>query len=347
MLYKHTDPDFNPEDFDLIIDARSPQEYEIDHVDGAINLPVLSDEQRREIGILYSEHAFGAAKVGAALVAENIAAHLKNTLSEIEDDTRILVYCWRGNQRSSALAHVLSQVGWNVTLINGGYRGYRKHVIDTIESFFENPDLRLIMIDGYTGTGKTILLKELSKNGSQIIDLEGLANHKGSLFGHPNSGNQPTQKQFESSLFSTLAKLDSTLPIYIEAESSRIGNVFCPPPLWKKMKLAEVIEIDMPIDQRTLIIKQDYQHFFSQQEHVIKLLDLLKQNRGTTLVNEWKKLATENEWDAFISSLLIKHYDLCYQPPGGADTKPRYLSIEGAAMESFTKASLAIQSWYA
>ena len=171
---------------DTIIDVRAPAEYADDHLPGAINLPVLNDAQRTEIGTIYKQVSpFMARKKGAALVAQNAATHLQGPLAAKDGGWQPLIYCWRGGQRSGAFASILEQVGWRVQLLEGGYQSYRREVVKTLYNI-ALPH-RLMLIGGSTGTAKTALLQQLAANGAQILDLEGIAAHRGSLFGGVSS----------------------------------------------------------------------------------------------------------------------------------------------------------------
>ncbi|MCL4153006.1 UNVERIFIED_CONTAM: hypothetical protein GTU68_052311 [Idotea baltica] len=234
--------------FDTVIDVRSPAEFAEDHVPGAINLPALSNEERARVGTIYvQETPFKARKIGAALVARNVAAHLDGPLKDMDGGWQPLVYCWRGGQRSGSFASILSQIGWRAEVVEGGYQSYRNLVHDALyETALPH---RLILLDGNTGTAKTDILHRLNALGVQVLDLEGLANHRGSLLGAMEGG-QPAQKGFETALACALDALDPKRPVLVEAESSKVGARIVPPSLWSAMKAAPRIEIDAPLDAR-------------------------------------------------------------------------------------------------
>ncbi|WP_262422874.1 tRNA 2-selenouridine(34) synthase MnmH [Brevundimonas denitrificans] len=242
--------------FDALIDVRSPAEFAEDHLPGAINLPVLDDAQRVEVGTLYVQKSkFEARRLGAAMVARNIATHLDGVLSDRPGAFRPLVYCWRGGQRSGAMVSVMDQVGWPVTQLEGGYQTWRRHVVASLHDPAQAP--RVILLDGPTGAGKTALLAALSARGVQTLDLEGLANHRGSLFGAAAEP-QPDQKLFESRLAAALAGCDPNRPMVVEAESSRIGRLIIPHGLWSAMKAAPAITLDVPIAARVRRTVEEY-----------------------------------------------------------------------------------------
>ncbi|MEC7050012.1 MAG: tRNA 2-selenouridine(34) synthase MnmH [Pseudomonadota bacterium] len=218
--------------YSMIIDVRSESEFLDDHIPGAVSMPVLNDRERAEIGTIYKQiGAFEAKRRGAALVARNIAAHIESKLLDVPKDFSPLVYCWRGGQRSGAMGRILSEIGWKVTLVDGGYKTYRKAVLNGLDEV--PPRLRPIILRGRTGTAKTRILRAAMDAGAQVIDLEGLANHRGSLLGPEPGGAQPSQRQFESRLFAVLGSLDPERPVFIEAESNKIGDIHIPPDLWK------------------------------------------------------------------------------------------------------------------
>ena len=329
--------------FSEIIDVRSPAEFALDHIPGAINLPVLDDTQRAEVGTLYKQNPFNARRLGAAQLSENVAQHLKNHLADKDIDYIPLLYCWRGGMRSRSFTLILKSIGWKSHVIKGGYRAFRQSVVDDTKQFLETPTLDLRVLSGLTGVGKTRLLIALRAEGGQIIDLEGLANHKGSLLGASPSSGQPTQKCFESRLWDELRQLDFNKPIYIEAESNRIGNVHCPSPLWAALREAKVLNVELPVDERIILLREDYPHFQDDPETLTSLLDILVRLRGQKQVDQWLKLVAENDWDGFVGSILTHHYDLCYRQPG--DEKSNYqpctqeLQVKSASEESYQAAA--------
>ncbi len=210
--------------FDAIIDVRSPAEFAEDHVPDAVSCPVLDNEERARIGTLYKQASpFDAKKQGAAIVARNIAFHLDNSFREEPKTWRPLVYCWRGGKRSGAMAHVLREVGWEAKTLEGGYKAYRRYVVDSLAALPARCSFRVI--HGVTGSGKSRLLRALADAGAQVLDLEDLAAHRGSVLGNLPERPQPTQKMFESLLLKTLLELDFSREIYVEGESRKIGQL--------------------------------------------------------------------------------------------------------------------------
>ena len=295
--------------FDEVIDVRSPGEFAEDHIVGAINLPVLSDAERVEVGTINRQvNAFAARKVGAAIVSLNIGRHLQAHFADKAKDYRPLVYCWRGGQRSASIATVLSQIGWRVTVLQGGYKTYRAHVQRELESL--PSQFRYQIIAGATGTGKTQVLHALAARGAQVLDLEGLANHRGSILG--NRGPQPSQKYFETQLFATLEGFDSIKPVWVESESNRIGNLYLPVGLWKSMQAATGTRIRMPLAGRVQHLLAEYTHFVAGGTLLKQKLRQLTTRVGPRQVLRWEAQIDAGEWEPFVASLLEVHYDPGY-----------------------------------
>jgi tRNA 2-selenouridine synthase len=301
--------------YDAIIDVRSPAEFAEDHIPGAINLPVLDDAQRAEVGTMFVQRSkFLARRTGAAWVAHNIADHLQTALADHDGGFRPLVYCWRGGQRSSAMATVMEQVGWPVTQLEGGYQTWRRKVVANL--YGEEPPgdaaLNLILLDGYTGSGKTELLRRLSHEGVQTIDLEALADHRGSLFGATHVP-QPGQKLFETRLAEALACLDRTRPIIVEAESSRIGNLSLPPVLWTAMKRAPRIELIVPVEARVAHILGEYQAIGADVEALQAALARLPRHHSRETIAGWSAAAQQGRLPELVTDLMLQHYDPAYR----------------------------------
>ena len=300
--------------FDEVIDVRSPGEFAEDRMPGAVNLPVLNDAERAEVGTLYVQTgAFPARRLGAGMVSANIARHLATHLAGKDRNYRPLIYCWRGGQRSASLATVLAAVGWRVTVLSGGYKTYRAHVRAQLDALPPLFDYRLI--GGATGSGKTRLLHGLGERGGQILDLEGLANHRGSALG--NVGPQPSQKLFESLLLEALHRLDPNRPVWVEAESNRIGVLYVPPALWAGMKVATGVVVTMPVAGRVEHLLGEYRHWVADPAHLIGLLRPFAAWHGARVVAEWEDQIAAGAWPAFVASLLATHYDPRYAASAG------------------------------
>ena len=296
--------------FDQIIDVRSPSEYAEDHLPGAISLPVLSDAERAEVGTIYvQDDPFKARKVGAALVAKNAAVHLQGPLADRDGSWRPLVYCWRGGQRSGSFASILREIGWRVDTIKGGYKAYRNLVVDAL---YRHPFVPpVVLIDGGTGTAKTRLLAALAAQGAQVLDLEAMAEHRGSLFG-PMSDSQPSQKAFESRLAAGLAGLDPGRPVFVEGESSKIGGLIIPPEPWKVMIRAPRVEIRAPLAARASHTVAAYEDLVSAPEKLDAVLDKLTRYHGHARVEAWKALSAAGDFVRLAEELIEEHYDPRY-----------------------------------
>ena len=332
--------------FDCVIDVRSPAEFADDHLPGAINCPVLDDEQRIEIGTLYKQVSpFAAKKLGAAMVSENIARQLRQNFLDQPRQWSPLIYCWRGGQRSGALTTVFRQIGWDARQLEGGYKNYRRFVIDELARL---PALyALQIIKGATGSAKTRILLAMQEQGAQIIDLEALAAHKGSVLGLVPDTRQPSQKSFESALLSCLQKLDPGQPVFVEAESRKIGAVHVPEGLIDVMRASPSVTVDAPRAARVEYLLRDYAYFTNQVDGLLTRLDALKEIRGNQTVQAWHALALEKKWDGFVDSLLADHYDPLYQKSQaanyGADA-PDHCHIATASLddEAIRRAASAI-----
>ena len=308
--------------FDDIIDVRSPSEFAEDHIPDAISLPVLSDAERARVGTVYvQDSAFKARRLGAALVARNIALHLETALMDRPANWRPLVYCWRGGQRSGAMATILSQVGWRPSVLNGGYRTYRRRV--NARLYDEPCALNLVLLDGRTGVGKTDVLARLAARGAQTLDLEGLAEHRGSLFGALPGRPQPHQKMFETRLLRAMDALDPARPVAVEAESSRIGDCFIPPALWNRMLVAPRIELTAPVAERARYLVRAYADIVADPVALDAVLGRLPRHLSKSEIDSWRGLAAQGAFEALAEALMTAHYDPAYQRSSRKDERAR------------------------
>jgi tRNA 2-selenouridine synthase len=296
--------------FDSLIDVRSPAEFAEDHIPGAVSLPALSNEERAVVGTIYTrESPFKARKIGAALVARNAAAHIEGPLADRDGGWRPLVYCWRGGQRSGSFASILAQIGWRTDTIAGGYRSFRRLVVALLhEAALPH---RLVLIDGNTGTAKTELLARLAARGVQVIDLEGLARHRGWLFG-PVEAPQPAQKGFETALATALLAADPARPLVVEAESSKIGNLLVPPSFWSLMCAAPRIRIDAPLAARAAYLTRAYADITADADRLAATLGKLKPFVSAEMLAGWQGLADRGAFADLAAGLMQHHYDPRY-----------------------------------
>ncbi|HEX8887300.1 MAG TPA: tRNA 2-selenouridine(34) synthase MnmH [Noviherbaspirillum sp.] len=298
-------------EFDAVIDARSESEYAEDRLPGAINWPSLNDAERHEVGTLYKQVSpFDAKKKGAALVARNIGRHLENTLLDKPRDWKPLIYCWRGGNRSGAMAHILAKVGWQAVQLDGGYKEYRRQVNQAMAELPAR--FRFIVVCGTTGSGKSRLLQTLARHGAQVLDLEQLAAHRGSVLGHLPSEPQPSQKMFESRLWHGLQGFDPSRPVYVESESKKVGNLRVPEALMEKIRASECVSVQLSQADRVALLMEDYVHFVEAPQALNVRLDCLAMLYGRDKISHWQQLALEGKMRPLVEELLTDHYDPAY-----------------------------------
>ncbi len=298
-------------EFDDIVDVRSPAEFDLDHIPGAINCPVLDDDERARVGTLYVQVSpFEARKVGAALVAHNIARHMEASFTGKPKNWRPLIYCWRGGQRSAAMSHVMRQVGWDVKRLAGGYKAYRHAVVTGVEAVTGQFSYRVIC--GLTGAGKSILLRHLGRLGAQTLDLEELAAHRGSLLGELPGERQPSQKMFESRLWQKLKGLAPQWPVFVESESRKVGNVRVPEALIARMWQSRCVWLETTSPVRVALLLRDYHHFTENAQALRDKLDCLVALHGHEKINDWKDKVAGARWPEFVTQILQEHYDPAY-----------------------------------
>lgn len=299
-------------EFDAILDARSPAEFADDHIPGATSCPVLSNEERIKVGTLYKQVSpFEAKKVGAALVAKNIAAHIEAQFLDKPKSWRPLVYCWRGGQRSGAFTHILREIGWDAHRLDGGYKTWRRHVVDTLATLPTRFTFQVI--SGPTGSAKSRILEALGAQGAQVLHLEELAAHKGSVLGSLPDAPQPSQRMFETLLLQALENCDASQPIFVEAESRRIGSLQVPDALIFAMRAAPCIRIDACRPARADFLLRDYDYFLNRPQWLIGQLGHLHGLQSNETLARWTALIEAGEFRTLVDELLEKHYDPLYQ----------------------------------
>ena len=321
------------------IDVRSPSEYALDHVPGARSHPVLDDAERARIGTLHKQDsAFAAKKAGAALAARNIAAMLESSFAGHPREWQPLIYCWRGGKRSGALTHVLNEIGWKAVQLEGGYKAYRRHVIEELTHLPQSFSYRVIC--GVTGSGKSRLLSALDEAGAQVLDLEALASHRGSLLGDLPDSPQPSQKGFESLLWERLTRLDPARPLYVESESRKVGEIRVPQNLIERMWQSPCLRVEATLVQRLALLRAEYAHFIADPEALHGKLGHLSALRGTAATARWRALSAAGEWDALVEDLLVEHYDPAYLRSMRLNY-PRYDSAAAVELEAIDEAAFA------
>ena len=298
-------------DFDSIIDARTEDEYAHDHIPGALNWPTLNNRERIDIGTMYKQvNPFEAKKRGAALAARNIAAHIEREVMDKPKDWKPLVYCWRGGNRSGSLATILGAIGFQVTLIEGGYKAWRAALVEDMSRQVARLHYRIIC--GPTGSGKTRLLQTLATEGAQVLDLEALACHRSSVLGHIPGQPQPSQKRFDSLIWQQLQRFDPARPVYVESESKKVGNLRVPDALIDAMRASPCIDLQLPDGERVVLLLEDYDFFVRDSEHFCERLKALTELRGHAVVDGWIEQVRDGQIPAVVLDLLVRHYDPLY-----------------------------------
>ena len=297
--------------FDSLIDVRTEAEFAIDHLPGAVNCPVLTDAQRVEVGTMdRQQSSFEARRRGAAYVSRNIAFHLETKFHSMPKTWRPLVYCWRGGNRSGAMTHILGCVGWQARQLEGGYRASRRCIVTDLATLPARLSLRVIC--GTTGSGKSRLLQQLSTQGAQVLDLEALAEHRGSVRGGLPAQPQPSQKMFETRIWSALRSLDPARVVYVESESRKIGELRIPDALLKLMRESDCVRLEVPLHARIRLLRGEYEHFERDRSALEAQLDCLTALHGRQKISQWKALARDDDWDGIVEQLLVEHYDPAY-----------------------------------
>ena len=293
-----------------IIDVRSPAEFKNDHIPGSTNIPILNNNERHRVGLKYKQvNPFKAKIIGASLISKNISKFLEKNLSNKTGSWHPLIYCWRGGQRSRSLALVLNEIGWRVSVLQGGYKNFRGKVLnelDDVEKF------NFKIIQGQTGSAKTKILSSLKKNNAQVLDLENLACHRGSLLGKEINKKQHSQRYFETLLHNSILKFDSKHPVYLESESSKIGDLHIPKKLWKKFNNSERILLKAPTNERVKFLLHEYSHLTKKNDLLEPFLKGMAGRYSNKIIDHWKELIQNKDWENFVREVLENHYDPKY-----------------------------------
>ena len=313
--------------FDAIIDVRSPAEFAEDHIPGAVNLPVLSNEERHIVGTQYKQvSTFTARRMGAAHISRNVAGHLEEYFADKAPASQFLIYCWRGGMRSGSMATIISQVGWRTHVLSGGYKNWRRKVVNELRN--SQAPLNIILLDGQTGSAKTEVLTRAEKLGIQILDLEGLAAHRGSVFGAMQDTAQPSQKRFESLLWDRLSHLDVNKPILVEAESNHIGAREIPSRIWASMLTAQHIVIEAPAKSRATFLVETYKDIISDRAALQTSINRLSQYHSSQTIEAWHEMVMAEGFVSLAHELMVEHYDPLYGRSGARRSHPPLNSIE-------------------
>lgn len=331
--------------FDDVLDARSPSEFEEDHLPGAVNVPVLDDEERARVGTVYKERsAFEAKRMGAPLAARNIAAHIERLFADKPRGWKPLVYCWRGGGRSGSLVHVLRQVGWDAQRLEGGYKAFRRQVVAELEELPAR--LRFLVVCGATGSGKSRLLEALAREGAQVLDLEALAAHRGSVLGELPGAPQPSQKAFETAAWSALSGFAPSRPVFVESESKKVGNLRVPEILIERMRGSPCLRLEAAADTRVALLLEDYAHFVSSPAALEARLELLRDLHGAERIAQWKALLAAGRWQPLVRDLLESHYDPAYRRSLGRNYREAHsgpaVPVEDISPQGFERLARAL-----
>ncbi len=298
--------------FDAILDVRSPSEFADDHIPGAVSYPVLDDGERAEVGTLHKQVSPLAAKIrGAALISKRIATYIEGDFASRPKDWRPLVYCWRGGKRSGAMRHILREIGWQAAALDGGYKAYRRLVLAQLDTLPR--EFRYVVVCGETGSAKSRILEAIAAHGAQVLDLEHLANHRGSVLGHPPDSAQPAQRLFESQVWDQLRKLDPSRPVFVESESKKVGELHVPDALMSSMRDSPCIRIAASVAARVEFLLREYRHFINDPPSLHTRLELLATLYPRAVIAHWQSLANAGQWAEFVQDMLENHYDPAYR----------------------------------
>ena len=306
MTHRITIDDFeNRADGLPVVDVRAPAEFAHGHIPGAVNIPLFSDEERARVGTLYKQQGREAAiLLGFELTGPRWAGFIRQAL-EIAPQKKLVLHCWRGGMRSSAMAWALDLYGFEIYLLQGGYKNYRRWVA----RWWERPYFFWV-VGGMTGSGKTQILHKLQEDGEQIVDLEDLAQHRGSSYGSHNRLIQPTQEQFENNLAAALSTLDPAKPIWIEDESQNIGRCLLPKPFWVQLRNAFHFDLQVPVEHRVDTLVQEYGSL--DKDFLITCTERIKKRLGPEQTKNAIAAINENRMADFIRQVLV-YYDKTYR----------------------------------
>ncbi|KMT20975.1 tRNA 2-selenouridine(34) synthase MnmH [Clostridium cylindrosporum] len=306
--YKKIDDDEIKDSY-VIIDVRSPKEFRRATIPGAINIPIFSDEEREEIGTVYVKDSVEKAKHLGVIAASKKLPEIYDKIQKLQRKYKMIIFfCERGGMRSSSLVSFLYTVGINSFKLLGGYKAYRGFINENLPRKVEQ--VRFIVLHGNTGVGKTKLLKRLSEEGFDILDLEGCANNRGSLFGDIGLGDENSQKYFESLVYNTLKKRKGNI-VFVEAESKRIGHVIIPDYIYSLMKSGNHININADLSSRVANIMEDYVH--NNVDELIEHIDKLSKYISSKNIEKYKKEILDGKYKGVIEELMLKYYDPLYE----------------------------------
>jgi tRNA 2-selenouridine synthase len=321
----------------LIIDARSPREYALDHLPGATNLPVVNNEEYAEVGTLHRTDKHGAYLIGVEYSLRNIANAISSVIRTIPRNDRVLVYCFRGGKRSRLWADNLRTIGYKVDVLPGGWKAYRRWVVNALETLPRAFDYRVLC--GPTGCGKTRLLRALQQCGEQVLDLEGFARHRGSLIGSIPGESQPSQKLFDTTLVDAIRGFDPGRPIWVEAESKKIGNIQLPASLLETMYASPFFRINAPMPERVTLWREDYSNLEKDPVQLMTWLYPLRELVGNDTLQQWQALADQRDMTTLFARLMTDHYDPAYLRSSGKKY-PKFMEAPEINLASLSASAL-------
>ena len=294
----------------LVVDARSEREYEEDHVPGAVNLPVVDNEEYAEVGTQHRSDKHRAYLIGVSYALKNMSRAIEGLVAKYPKDARMLVYCFRGGKRSKLWVDALSTIGFTVDRLPGGWKAYRAWAREQLE---EAPRrFQFNVLCGPTGCGKTRLLTALDAVGAQVLELEGLAQHHGSLIGEFPGVPQPSQKWFDSLLLAKLRSFDPSRPVWVESESKKIGAIHLPDALLETLRGGRVFAVEAPMNERVQLWREDYGHFETAPDALLEKLRYLRPLIGGEEFSLWESLANQRRMPELFERLMVAHYDPAY-----------------------------------
>ncbi len=302
------------------VDTRTPEEFEEFHIPGAYNVPLFSSDEREKISRVYYERGEKEARLYALELAGPKLHRIVRKIKEIKErEGRVVVYCWRGGMRSLAVAAICSLAGVSVPRLSGGYRAFRQYILKRMDEILK--DKKLLILYGPTGSGKTRILRTLKDKGYPVIDLEGLAGHRGSVFGGIGL-KQPSQKMFDALLWQEIEKLKNSPCILVEGESKKIGKIFIPEPFWKTMEKGEKVYVELPLKERVRISLEDYGVERFSPDVYLNALSRIRKILGDQKYREIKKLIEEKKYEDAVLELMVNYYDKLYARSTPPDVKP-------------------------
>lgn len=318
-----------------VIDVRTPAEFAIGHIPGAINIPIFSNDDRERVGTRYHQAGKEAGfLLGLEIVGPKLSSFIKRLNCLVSIHSPLILYCWRGGMRSNSMAWLFEQAGHEVMVVKGGYKAYRSYIREQLCSGW---DYRII--GGLTGSGKTDTINHLAKAGEQVVDLEALASHKGSVFGHLGQPEQPNNEEFENNLWETVRKLDPGRPIFLEDESRSIGKVSLPDPFFIRMQLSPLYLLEVSFEDRVLRLVREYGSF--PKEEIIGNILKISRYVGSENCNRAIQMLLEDDLGG-AAGLLLKYYDKKYREAVAAFGQREMLVIKGSNGDCQNNAQLII-----